>query len=153
MARNAPGKHHREGISLIELMDMFPDEETATATFEDWIWPRGRHCPRCGSMETAPTDDSTPMPYRCPSCRRYFSVKVGTALERSKIPLRKWVIAIYMETTSLKGVSSMRIHRDLKVTQTTAWLMLHRIKEAWTDISGGSLRRTRGSRRDLHRRP
>jgi len=136
MARTAPGRHHREGLSLIELTDMFPDEEAATAMFEKWIWPEGRHCPRCGGKETAPADGGTNMPYRCPSCRRYFSVKIGTALERTKIPLRKWILAIYMETTSLKGVSSMRIHRDLKVTQTTAWFMLHRIKEAWADICG-----------------
>ena len=61
-----------------------------------------------------------------------FSVRIGTALERSKVPLRKWVFAIYLEMTSLKGVSSMKLHRDLGVTQKTAWFMLHRIREAWS---------------------
>ena len=60
------------------------------------------------------------------------SVRIGTALERSKVPLRKWVFAIYLEMTSLKGVSSMKLHRDIGVTQKTAWFMLHRIREAWT---------------------
>jgi len=71
------------------------------------------------------------MPYWCSDCRRYFSVKTGTAMERSKLPLRKWGWAIYLEMTNLKGVSSMKLHRDLGVTQTTAWFMLHRIREAF----------------------
>lgn len=105
---------------MFVLTDMFPDEEAATAMFEKWVWPDGRHCPRCGSLETGLAPNARPMPYWCPSCRKYFSVKIGTVLKRTKIPLRKWILAIYMETTSLKGVSSMGIHRDLKVTQTTA---------------------------------
>ncbi len=71
------------------------------------------------------------MPYWCTDCRKYFSVKVGTPMESSKLPLRKWVVAMYLMTTSLKGVSSMKIHRDLKVSQPTAWFMIHRIREAW----------------------
>ena len=130
MARKAPGKHHREGISVIELGDMFPDEAAAVAWFESGAWPDGRHCPRCGSMETTETVNHN-MPYWCPACRKQFSVTVGTLMERSKVPLRKWAIAIYLEMTSLKGVSSMRLHRDLKVTQKTAWFMLHRIRETW----------------------
>ena len=58
-------------------------------------------------------------------------MRTGTTLERSKVPLRKWALAIYLVTTSLKGVSSMKLHRDLKVTQKTAWFMLHRIRETW----------------------
>ena len=132
MAKGGPGKAYREGISLMELADMFPDEEAATKWFEGLIWPNGqRHCPRCGSTETSKASStSSGLPYYCPACKRAFSVRIGTALERSKVPLRKWVFAIYLEMTSLKGVSSMKLHRDLKVTQKTAWFMLHRIKEA-----------------------
>ena len=130
MASNAPGKHLREGISLIELGEMFPDEAAATAWFESGAWPSGRHCPRCGSTETTETMKHN-MPYWCPACRNQFSVTVGTLMERSKVPLRKWAFAIYLEMSSLKGVSSMKLHRDLKVTQKTAWFMLHRIRGAW----------------------
>ena len=70
-------------------------------------------------------------PYWCSDCRSYFSVRTGTALERSKVPLRKWAFAVYIVTTSLKSVSSMKLHRDLGVTQKTAWFMLHRLREAW----------------------
>ena len=132
MAKKAPGKSHREGISLIELTEMFPDEASATAWFEKLVWPDGRHCPRCGCTETAEASATSGLPYYCPACKRAFSVRIGTALERSKVPLRKWVFAIYLEMTSLKGVSSMKLHRDLKVTQKTAWFMLHRIREAWS---------------------
>ena len=65
------------------------------------------------------------MPYRCRACRRYFSVRIGTALERSKVPFRKWAFAIYQELTNLKGVSSMNLHRDLNMMQETVWFMIH----------------------------
>ncbi|MXW92056.1 MAG: IS1595 family transposase [Rhodospirillaceae bacterium] len=133
MAQKGPGKAHREGIGLIELTEMFPDEAAATAWFESLVWPEGRHCPRCGCTETHEAAETSGLPYYCSGCKRAFSVRIGTALERSKVPLRKWVFAIYLEMVSLKGVSSMRLHRDLKVTQKTAWFMLHRIREAWAD--------------------
>jgi len=135
----APGKAHREGISFIELADMFPDEETATKWFEALIWPNGRHCPRCGSVETSEASATSGLPYYCSGCHKPFSVKIGTALERSRVPLRKWAIAIYFEMVSLKGVSSMRLHRDLKVTQKTAWFMLQRIREAWAGKGGAMM--------------
>ena len=131
MSKKAPGKAYREGLTLVELMDMFPTEAAATAWFESVIWPEGRHCPKCGNAETAETKDRKPMPYWCGACRSYFSVKTGTAMQRSKIPLRKWAIAIYLCLTSLKSVSSMKLQRDIGVSQPTAWFMLHRIRQAW----------------------
>ena len=132
MTHKAPGKAHREGISIMELCEMFPDEESARKWFESHVWPEGRCCPRCGSVRTHEAKHAK-SPYRCTDCRSYFSVKTGTALEASKVPLRKWVFAIYLETTSLKGVSSMKLHRDIKVTQKTAWFMLHRLREVWAN--------------------
>ena len=132
MARKAPGKAHREGLTLVELMDMFPTEEAAAEWFESVIWPNGRHCPKCGSDRTREASHKY-MPYWCTDCRSYFSVKTGTAMQRSKIPLRKWVIAIYLCLTSLKSVSSMKLQRDIGVSQPTAWFMLQRIREAWAD--------------------
>jgi len=131
MTHKAPGKAHRKGISIMELGEMFPDEDSARQWFEAHIWPEGRACPRCGSVRTHEAKHAK-SPYRCTDCRAYFSVKTGTALEGSKVPLRKWVFAFYLETTSLKGVSSMKLHRDIGVTQKTAWFMLHRIREVWS---------------------
>ena len=127
----SPGRAHREGIALVALMDMFPDESAATRWFESQLWGDQRCCGHCGSSRTREVPSGRPMPYWCSDCRSYFSVRTGTALERSHIPLRKWVIALYLELTSLKSVSSMKLHRDIGVTQTTAWFMLHRIREGW----------------------
>ena len=128
---NGPGKSHRKGISLLDLAEMFPTEEAATKWFEGQVWPTERGCPKCGSVKTTETPNRKPMPYWCTDCRSYFSVRTGTALERSKVPLRKWAFAVYIVTTNLKGVSSKKLHRDLGVTQKTAWFMLHRLREAW----------------------
>ena len=91
---------------------MFPDEAAARRWFEAHVWPEGRRCPRCGGERTYEVAHKS-CPYRCPDCKSYFSVKTGTAMERSKVPLRKWVFAIYLELTSLKGVSSLKLRRDL----------------------------------------
>ena len=86
-------------------------------------------------MALWPADPSSlrrcPMPYHCSDCRKYFSARTGTAHERTKVPLRKWAFAVYNCAASLKGVSSLKLHRDLNVTQKTAWSLLHRIREAW----------------------
>ena len=129
----APGKHYRRGMTLMEIVALFPDEAAAEAWFVESRWPAGRSCPKCGATNTREVPNARPMPYRCPDCRSYFSVRTGTAFERSKVPLRKWAIAIYLELTSLKSVSSMKLHRDIGVRQATAWFMLHRIRESWVE--------------------
>ena len=98
--------------------------------FETHVWPDGRYCPHCGSVNTHEAGHNH-MPYRCTDCRGYFSVKTGTVMGNSHLPLRKWVFAIYLHLTSLKGVSSMKLHRDIGVPQKTAWFMLQRIRKAW----------------------
>ena len=133
MPTKAPGKSDREGVTLMQLADMFPDEKAAREWFEDRIWPHGRHCPYCGSFETHEADGGNRMPYRCSDCRGYFSVKTCTLMHNSRLPLRKWAFAIYLHLTSLKGVSSMKLHRDIGVSQKTAWFMLQRIRAAWED--------------------
>lgn len=135
MTSRAPGKSYRTGITMLELGDLFPNEEAARAWFEARVWLDGRFCPHCGSRRTHEASHKK-SPYRCSDCRHYFSVKTGTALEASRVSLRKWAFAIYLEVTSLKGVSSMKLHRDLGVTQKTAWFMLHRLRETWADDGG-----------------
>ncbi|MCY3692843.1 MAG: IS1595 family transposase [Chloroflexota bacterium] len=124
-----PGKSYRNGIGIIELLELFPDEDTARDWFESIRWPNGRVCPRCGGERTRDASHAK-MPYWCADCRQYFSVKLGTVMESSKLPLRKWAIAFYQILTNLKGVSSMKLHRDLGITQKSAWFMGHRIREA-----------------------
>ena len=98
----APGKAYREGITLLELGELFPDEEAARKWFEAQVWPRERCCTRCGSLKTQEASHRK-MPYWCTDCRSYFSLKTGTALESSKIPLKKWVWAIYLHLTKPQG--------------------------------------------------
>jgi len=127
----APGKSHRKGISLFDLMELFPNEESARLWFESIIWPDGAECPHCGSDEVSACKNQKPMPYRCKRCRKHFSVRHGSVMGESRLPLRKWAFAIYLTSTGLKGVSSMKLHRDLDITQKSAWFMMHRIREAF----------------------
>lgn len=128
-----PGKGYRQGIDLFEVMALFPDEYAAERWFEDIVWNGERCCGHCGSVETRDVPRRKPMPYWCKDCRSYFSVRTGTPIAHSKVPLRKWAIAIYLCLTSLKSVSSMKLRRDIRVSQPTAWFMLHRIRQAWAD--------------------
>ena len=127
MTKKAPGRHERNGISLFRLMQMFPNEALAEKWFERIFWSNGRVCPHCGSIRTHEAGHNN-MPFRCSDCRGYFSLLTGTLMENTKVPLQKWVFAIYLELTSLKGISSMRLHREIEVSQKTAWYMLHRIR-------------------------
>ena len=141
MARSAPGKHYRQGISLVELFEMFPNDAAAERWFEERRWGKAgnpSHCPMCGGFEKLrPNPSREPLPYWCGVCRRHFSVRTGTVMHRSKIPLQKWVIAIYLWSISLKSVSSMRLHRDLKISQKSAYFMAQRLREAWSDTPSG----------------
>ena len=86
MTHKAPGKSDREGITLVQLADMFPTEDAARTWFEARIWPGERHCPHCGGTNTQIGDGGNKMRYRCPDCREYFSVKTNTAMHNSKAP-------------------------------------------------------------------
>ena len=125
-----PGKSYRKGITIIELLKMFPDDEAAEKWFEKQRWPDGPACPQCGSVNHTHTIHKT-MRYRCRDCRQFFSVRKGSVMESSNIKLQHWAIAIYMVATGLKGVSSLKLHRELGITQKSAWFMLQRIRETF----------------------
>ena len=134
MAKKAPGKAHREGISLVELFQMFPNDEAALSWLEEQRWGGEPWCPHCGSFNVKHNNHKS-MPWRCAErdCRKRFSVRVGTSLQGSPLGYQIWVVAIYLLTTSLKGQSSMKLHRDLKVTQKTAWFLAHRIRKTFAN--------------------
>ena len=135
MAQNAPGKHFRKGISLMGLMEMFPNDETAEEWFTAVRWEGGEPvCPFCGSERSASIPNRKPMPYRCKDCRKHFSVKHGTVMQSSKLGCRVWAIAVYLLTTGIKGTSSMKLHRDVAVTYKTAWHLAHRIRKAFPGV-------------------
>ncbi|MXW07910.1 MAG: IS1595 family transposase [Gammaproteobacteria bacterium] len=120
-----------KGLSLLELAEKFPTEAAARRWFEKVVWPNGnRHCPRCGSLGTYRCRHAK-MPYRCRDCGKYFSVKTGTPMAGSPLPLRKWAYAIYLDLSSPKGVASTKLAHDIGVTQKTAWFMQHRIRQVF----------------------
>ena len=128
----SPGKNQREGITIKTLLKMFPSDLASERWFTKERWPNGICCPSCGSLRFSKVNHPT-MPYRCKDCRKYFSVRTGTVMQSSKIGYQSWAIAIYLFTTGIKGVSSMKLHRDLGITQKTAWFMAHRIRRALED--------------------
>lgn len=133
MPQKAPGKAHREGLSLMQLFRMFPDEKTARNWYEKQVWPNGPQCPKCGTSNVQENIKHKTMTHRCRECegKPRFSVRTGTLLQSSKLPFRTWVIAIYLFTTGIKGTSSMKLHRDLDVTYKTAWHLSHRMRKAF----------------------
>ena len=133
MANNALGKHCREGISLVQITPTFPDDATAERWFAENRWPNGVHCPHCGNTNVQVGAKHKTMPYRCRAkeCAKFFSVRTKTPMEASNLGYRVWAIASYLLTTSRKSVSSMKLHRDLGITQKSAWFLGQRIREAW----------------------
>jgi transposase-like protein len=114
---------------------VFHDENLAREFMESQRWPDGPVCPHCGNADA---DQITslkgkahrPGLFQCKECSQQFTVTVGTVYERSKIPLTKWLMAIFMLNAGKKGTSAHQIHRQLGVTYKTAWFMCHRIRES-----------------------
>ena len=131
-----PGKAGRKGLTLVEAVEFFSDEAKVEELFVGSRWPDGVACPTCGSLGVTARPTRTPQPFRCRYCGLDFSVKTGSVMHGSKLALGKWGLAIYLLTTNLKGVSSMKLHRDLGVTQKTAWFLAHRIRKAWESGQG-----------------
>jgi len=112
-------------ISTFELFQMFPDQESARAYFEARRWPDGAVCPACGEAERIGTRKGGF--YRCNACLLDFTIRTGTIFERSKIPLHKWLYAMYLLVTARKGISSLQLAKQIGVTQKSAWFMLQRL--------------------------
>lgn len=115
-------------ISTFELFQRFPDQESARLYFEAARWPDGAVCPACGEAKRIGTRKGGF--YRCNACLSDFTIRTGTIFERSKVPLHKWIYAMYLLVTSRKGISSLQLHSQIGVTQKTAWFMLQRLREA-----------------------
>ena len=128
-----PGKYYRQGMSLIDVVELFPTDDVARAWFEEVRWGNEPACPHCGSVNVQTGAKHPSMTHRCreKGCRKFFSVTTGTAMQSTKLGLRIWAIAIYLMSTELKGRSSMKLHRDLGVTQKAAWHLAHRLRTAW----------------------
>ena len=114
--------------TLIQMMASFPDEQSAVDHFTAIRWKGGAFCPHCGSTRVYHFTDQRN--HKCGDCRKRFSIKVGTIFEDTKIPLRTWMLAIWMITSHKKGIASTQLAKDLGVTQKTAWFMTQRLRHA-----------------------
>lgn len=119
---------------------IFTDETKAREWLEARVWPNGPVCPHCGNVDASKLTALNgkahrPGLYQCAECRDQFTVTVKTVFERSKIPLSKWLAALFMLTASKKGVSAHQIHRSLAISYKSSWFMMHRLREAMR--SGG----------------
>lgn len=135
MAQNAPGKHFRKGISIKQLLEMFPTDEQAAQWFVEQRWPDGVRCAHCDGDKVKENASHPTMPFRCNDCNKLFSVKTNSVMHSSKLGYQDWAIAIYLVTTGIEGVSSMKLHRELDITQKSAWHMLNRIRESYSEVS------------------
>ena len=133
MAQNAPGKHNRKGMTLLDVAEMFGDEEKAKAWIAEQRWPDGPYCPHCGSVNVQSNIKHKTMTHRCRDCegKPMFSLKTGTVMEGSNLKYRAWAVGIYLFTTNIKGISSMKLHRELGIGQKAAWFMLHRLRKVF----------------------
>jgi transposase-like protein len=113
--------------TLHGLVKAFPDEESCISHLENLRWPTGIVCPRCGS--TRKIHHLARGNYKCSDCRNQFSVRKGTIFEESRLPLRKWFMAVWLVTNNRKGISSYQLAREIDVTQKTAWFMFGRLRE------------------------
>ncbi len=119
-------------ISVRELFQLFPDSETARHYLQSRIWPNGPVCPYCGGKDRVAERASERRRgfYRCAACRKDFSCLKGTIFEASKMPLDKWIHGMYLLLTARKGISSLQLSKELSISQTAAWFLLHRLREA-----------------------
>jgi transposase-like protein len=114
----------------------FHDEAKAFEHLERILWADGRACPHCGGVDRITKVTANPAKrirlglWRCGDCKRQFTIKVGTVFEHARLPLNKALQAVYLMTSSKKGISAHQLHRVLEVTYKTAWFLAHRIREA-----------------------
>lgn len=127
---------------LTKLVQAYADEGKARELLESWRWPNGPVCPHCqnaGEKRISPLKAPSSRPrgvrkgvYFCGACRQQFTVTAGTVLERSHVPISKWLMALFLLCSSKKSLSANQIHRMIGVTYKTAWFLCHRIRMGMT---------------------
>ncbi len=147
-------------MTKIDLTNsIYHDNDAAREHLETLLWPEGPVCPRCGVIGDRITKlqgkSTRPGVYKCKDCRKPFTVTVGTVMERSKVPLCKWVMAAQLMASSKKGMSAKQLERMLGTNYETAWFLFHRLRECAINPTRGPIRgrkQGRRSRRNVHRR-
>lgn len=122
---------------------IYHDDNVAREHLEALLWPNGPTCPRCGISGDRVTklqgESTRPGVYKCKDCRKPFSVTVGTVMERSHIPLSKWVLAAQLMASSKKGFSALQLQRMIGTNYETAWFLFHRLRECANNPKAGPI--------------
>lgn len=122
----------RDFDSLFDLLDYFDSEKKCVDYLAQLKWNDEPECPYCGHNDYYILNTTNRgKRWKCTKCNKQYSVRVGTIFEESKLPLRKWFVAIYLITAHKKGISSHQLAKDIKVTQKTAWIILHRVRKTF----------------------
>lgn len=125
-------KQLRDFDSLYDLLDYFNTEEKCVDYLAKLRWNDEPECPYCGNDSSYVINTTERgKRWKCTKCHKQYSIRVGTIFEESKLPLKKWFVAIYLITAHKKGISSHQLSRDLKITQKSAWFVLQRVREAY----------------------
>jgi transposase-like protein len=114
--------------NLLQLMQEFSNEDLCLEYLKKMRWADGAYCPHCGDKKVYAFSDGKR--FKCSSCRKQFTAKVGSIFDNTKIPLQKWFVAIYLISSHKKGISSIQLSKDLGITQKSAWFILHRLRFA-----------------------
>lgn len=128
----------------VDLTDpVYHDDDAAREHLEALLWPLGPVCPRCGISGDRITklqgNSTRPGVHKCKDCRKPFTVTIGTVMERSKVPLCKWVLAAQLMASSKKGMSASQLQRMIGTNYETAWFLFHRLRECAIDPSRGPI--------------
>lgn len=115
--------------TIVDFLNFFDDEETCIQYLEALRFRDGDFCPHCSHEKIYRFIDCKT--YKCAKCKKKFTIRTGTIFESSKIPFQTWFLAIYLLSTSKKGISSIQLASQIGVTQKTAWFIYHRIRQTY----------------------
>jgi transposase-like protein len=122
----------QEAMTMLEFMERFGTEEACQAYLYEKRWPEGFVCPKCGAVDE-PFQIMSRKLYQCKHCNHQTSVTAGTVMDKSRTPLQKWFLAIYLMSKDKRGCSAMQLKRELKIAYDTAWTISHKIRKAMGD--------------------
>jgi len=120
-------------MNIIQIFKQFPTQESCVKHLEQIRWGDKPICVYCGSTNTNPLNQEKRFRHHCNGCRKSYNVTVGTIFHGTHVPLQKWFLLISLMQNAKKGLSSCQAARDIEVSQTTTWSMMHRIRKAMGD--------------------
>ncbi len=121
-------------MNLVSIFRKFPDQQACIAHLEAVRWGNCPTCPYCESEDVARKRENQKVGrWNCHACKSSFNVLAGTIMQKTKVPLQKWFLAIVLLQNAKKSLSSYQLGRDLELTHQTAWYLAMRIRQAMAD--------------------